>query len=225
MATGRMRDLLAAEAGEAVVLQGNLAFALGCARGGIHAADGYPGTPSTEVIDKGLRHLQDHMRVGWSVNEATAVGLGFGATMAGDDVVVTLKIPGLFQAADVVATVAAYTAPRGGLVLYIASDFTPSSTQYVTDPRYFLKSCFVPILEPRSHQEMYDVGARAAALAREVKAPVVVLASGILCHSEGLVRLDERREVPRLDGDLPWKRFMNLPRIARQNYETIHGTR
>jgi len=225
MASGRMRELLSAEAQLPVVLQGNIAFALGCARGGIHVADGYPGTPSTEVIDKGLRHLQHHMRVGWSVNEATAVALAFGATMVGDDAVVTLKIPGLFQAADVVATTAAYTAPRGGMVLYIASDFTPSSTQYVTDPRYFLKSCFVPILEPRSHQEMLEAGPRAAALSREISAPVAVIASGLLCHSEGLVTLIPTRDVPRLSGDLSYKRFMNLPRIARQNYETIQSVR
>ena len=59
-------DLVAAEEGRLAVLQGNVAFAVGCARGGIHAADGYPGTPSTEVIDKGLRHVQDRMRVVWS---------------------------------------------------------------------------------------------------------------------------------------------------------------
>jgi len=225
MASSRMVELLTAEIGRSVVLQGNIAFATGCARGGIHAADGYPGTPSTEVIDKGLRHLEDHMRVGWSVNEATAVALSFGTTMAGDDAVVTLKIPGLFQAADVVATAAGYTAPRGGLVLYVASDFTPSSTQYVTDPRYFLKSCFIPVLEPRSHQEMLEFGPKAAEISREAMTPVVVLASGLLCHSEGLVRLNGVRKVPRLGGDLSYKRFMNLPRIARQNYETIQAVR
>src|SRR5512137_1485673 len=115
MATNLIAQLADAPAGQRVVLQGNLAFAVGCVRGGVHAADGYPGTPSTEVIDKGLRFVQDRLHVGWSVNEANAVALGFGFTMAGGDVVVTMKVPGLFQAADVVATVANFTAPRGGL--------------------------------------------------------------------------------------------------------------
>src|SRR5512137_1327872 len=123
MATNLIAQLADAPAGQRVVLQGNLAFAVGCVRGGIHAADGYPGTPSTEVIDKGLRYVQDRMSVGWSVNEAVATGVSFGVTMSGADAVVTMKIPGLFQAADVVATVANFTAPRGGLVLYVASDF------------------------------------------------------------------------------------------------------
>lgn len=65
------------------VLQGNIAFAVGCVRAGIHAADGYPGTPSTEAIDKGLSQAQDRITVGWSVNEAVAVSVGVGHAMAG----------------------------------------------------------------------------------------------------------------------------------------------
>ena len=225
MAANHFRQLMDADEGTSAVLQGNLAFALGCARGGIHAADGYPGTPSTEVIDKGLRHLQDRMRVGWSVNEANAVAVGLGITMTGADAVVTMKIPGLFQAADVVATTAGYTAARGGLVLYVASDFVPSSTQYVTDPRYFLKSCFIPVLEPRSHQELLDSGPKAASMARRFHTPVVVLANGLLCHSEGLVNLPPRRQVDKLAGGGDFTRFMNLPGIARRNYDRIVSER
>lgn len=225
MDLNRIAGLVEAEPGQRVILQGNIAFAVGCARGGIEVADGYPGTPSTEVIDKGLRFLQDRMKVNWSVNEATAVAAAFGAAMAGADTVVTMKIPGLFQAADVVATMAGYTAPRGGLVLYVASDFVPSSTQYVTDPRYFLKSCMIPILEPRSHQEMLQIGAIAADLSRIHSSPVAVLANGLLCHSEGLVRLAERRSPVRADAGLDFKRFMNLPEIARRSYDTTLGRR
>ena len=67
-ARNRIAELTLAEAGEPRVLLGNIAFAVGCVRGGIHGADGYPGTPSTEVIDRGLRFVQDRMDVGWSVN-------------------------------------------------------------------------------------------------------------------------------------------------------------
>ena len=67
-----IRQLCTAPTGEVAVLQGNIAFAVGCVRGGVHAADGYPGTPSTEVIDRGLSEVQDLITVGWSVNEAVA---------------------------------------------------------------------------------------------------------------------------------------------------------
>jgi indolepyruvate ferredoxin oxidoreductase alpha subunit len=223
--SNQILELFEAAAGDPAILQGNIAFAVGCARGGIHGADGYPGTPSTEVIDKGLRHLQQQMRVGWSVNEAVATAVGFGFTMAGADAVVTMKVPGLFQAADVVATTANFTARRGGLVLYVASDFVPSSTQYVTDPRYFLRTCCIPILEPRTHQEFVEAGPLAAELGRAHATNVVVLASGLLCHSEGVVRLNPRRSVPRLDLGADFRPFMNLPSIARSNYDDILARR
>jgi indolepyruvate ferredoxin oxidoreductase, alpha subunit len=158
-------------AGKGVVIQGNMAFAVGCVRAGIHAADGYPGTPSTEVIDKGLSQVQDMITVGWSVNEAVAAGVGFGHTLAGSDCVVTMKIPGLFQAADVVTSAAFYTGRRGSLVYYIASDYTPSSTQHLVDPRYMLKSCCIPVFEPRNHQEMHEAARIAADLGRSSTRP------------------------------------------------------
>ena len=95
------RELCLGPAGRAEVLQGNIAFAAGVVRAGIPSADGYPGTPSSEVIHRGLGLVQDLITVGWSVNEAVAAGVGLGHCLAGDDCVVTMKIPGLYQAGDV----------------------------------------------------------------------------------------------------------------------------
>ena len=213
------------KAGKGVVIQGNMAFAVGCVRAGIHAADGYPGTPSTEVIDKGLSQVQDMITVGWSVNEAVAAGVGFGHTLAGSDCVVTMKIPGLFQAADVITSAAFYTGRRGSLIYYIASDYTPSSTQHLVDPRYVLKSCCVPVFEPRNHQEMHEAARIAADLGRQFNTPVAVIASGVLCHSEGLVRLMDtavREKAP-----LPEKMsdFITLPVRARMFHDQVRTTR
>ena len=183
-------------AGTNKVLQGNIAFAVGCVRAGIHAADGYPGTPSTEAIDKGLSQAQDRITVGWSVNEAVAVSVGVGHAMAGRDCVVTMKIPGLYQACDAFTSVSCYMQPKGALIYYIASDFTPSSTQHVIDPRYLFKSCFVPVFEPRTHQEMHEAAGLAADISRTHRTPVVILAGGLLCHSEGLVKLAEQHTRP-----------------------------
>ncbi|MFR7887143.1 MAG: hypothetical protein ACLU4B_01335 [Bilophila wadsworthia] len=105
-------------AGTNKVLQGNIAFAVGCVRAGIHAADGYPGTPSTEAIDKGLSQAQDRITVGWSVNEAVAVSVGVGHAMAGRDCVVTMKIPGLYQACDAFTSVSCYMQPKGAHLLH-----------------------------------------------------------------------------------------------------------
>ncbi len=219
-----MKNLCTGKEGEAVVIQGNIAFAAGCVRSGIHAADGYPGTPSTEVIDKGLSAVQDMIAVGWSVNEAVAASMGHGVSLAGKDCVVTMKIPGLFQAADNIGSSAFFTGERGALVYYIASDFTPSSTQHLIDPRPFLKSCFIPVLEPRTHQELHEAPELAADLSRALKTPVVILACGTLCHSEGLVRLNPiRKREAVTTGDL--KSFCTLPNIARANYNRVLSER
>ncbi len=216
-----VREWCEAPAGQVEILQGNMAFAVGCVRSGLHAADGYPGTPSSEVIDKGLSKVQDLIKVGWSVNEAVAAGVGHGHTLAGRDCVVTMKIPGLFQAADIFSSGALFNQPRGALVYYIASDFTPNSTQHTIDPRYFIKSCFVPVFEPRNHQELHESASLAVEIGRKYKTPVVILPGGNLCHSEGLVHLmpETRREPVPMPGSL--RSFNVLPAIARKNYDAV----
>ena len=223
--TNPMKELCLAPEGQAEILQGNIAFAAGCVRGGIHCADGYPGTPSSEVIDRGFSQVQDMIKVGWSVNEAVAAAVGHGHTIAGRDCVVTMKIPGVFQAADIFSSGALLIQERGALVYYIASDFTPSSTQHTIDPRYFFKSCFVPVFEPRNHQELHEAAALAVEIARNYKTQVVIMPNGHLCHSEGLVHLMpiQHREPVKMSADL--RAFNVLPGIARKNYDLVLAER
>ncbi len=216
-----IKKICTQESDAPTVLQGNIAFAAGCVRSGIHAVDGYPGTPSTEVIDKGLSQVQDMITVGWSINEATAVAVGHGHSLGGNDCVVTMKIPGLFQAGDPFTSGAFFNDKRGALVYYVASDYTPSSTQHLVDPRPFIKSCFTPIIEPRNHQELHDAPEIAADLARECHTPVVIMASGTLCHSEGLVRLSPIKKREKVELTVPLKSFNTLPAIARKNYDRV----
>ena len=219
------RDLCTGPAGRAEVLQGNIAFAAGVVRAGIPSADGYPGTPSSEVIHRGLSQVQDLITVGWSVNEAVAAGVGLGHTLAGDDCVVTMKIPGLYQAGDIFTSAALFTRERGALIYYVASDFTPSSTQHTIDPHYLFKSCFVPVLEPRDHQELHQAAAIAVELGREHNTQVVVLTSGLLCHSEGLIRLMEPQTRPRVEMPADLKPYNCLPPLTRANYDLVMAKR
>ncbi|HOW52182.1 MAG TPA: 2-oxoacid:acceptor oxidoreductase family protein [bacterium] len=221
----RFKELVASVPGSRHILQGNEAFALGVVHAGYHAADGYPGTPSTEVIDKYLSEVQDKLVVGWSVSEAVATAVTVGHAVAGSDAVVTMKIPGVFQAGDAITTSAFYTAQMGAFVIYAATDYVPSSTQHVIDARHFFAAARVPVLEPRDHQEMYDIAFIAADMSRKFRTQVVILASGILAHSEGLVttrapRTVEKRPLPEnLHG------WMLMPNIARQNYNAVNRER
>ncbi|MCH7612209.1 MAG: 2-oxoacid:acceptor oxidoreductase family protein [Candidatus Marinimicrobia bacterium] len=207
-----------APAGSAYILQGNAAFALGVIHAGYHAATGYAGTPSTEIIDKTLAYAQDYMRVGWSVNEAVAVSTGVGHAIAGFDALVTMKIPGVFQAADAITTSAFFSGKAGALVIFAATDYVPSSTQHVIDSRYFFASSRLPVLEPRNHQEMYDIARTAADMSRNFHTPVIILASGILSHSEALIRTKEPRKIEPNELPNTLHDWMLLPSIARKNY-------
>jgi indolepyruvate ferredoxin oxidoreductase alpha subunit len=223
--TATVKELCLAPNGQVEILQGNMAFAVGCVRGGIHCADGYPGTPSSEVIDRGLSQVQDLIKVGWSINEAVAAAVGQGHSLAGSDCVVTMKIPGLFQAGDIFTSGAFYVKERGALVYYIASDFTPSSTQHLVDPRYLFKTCFTPVLEPRNHQEMYAAPAIAAEISRTFCTQIVVFPNGNLCHSEGLVRLQPVQQRPPLKMPEKMNAFNVLPGMTRSHYDTVMTVR
>ncbi|MFO7810885.1 MAG: pyruvate ferredoxin oxidoreductase, partial [Candidatus Delongbacteria bacterium] len=214
----KFKDIVNSSAGEKFILQGNEAFALGVIHAGYHAADGYPGTPSTEVIDKYLSKVQDKINVGWSVNEAVAVAVGIGHSIAGYDTVVTMKTPGAFQAGDPITTSAFYTAEAGAFVLYVATDYVPSSTQHVIDLKYFFSSARIPVLEPQDHQGMYSIAFSASDISRKFNTPVVVLASGILAHSEGLIETRKPRKIIPRELGTGMKKWMTMPGIARKNY-------
>ncbi|NQS98483.1 MAG: 2-oxoacid:acceptor oxidoreductase family protein [candidate division Zixibacteria bacterium] len=214
----KFSNIIASPPGSKFILQGNAAFALGVIHAGYHAATGYPGTPSTEVIDKSLKYAQDKIKVGWSVNEAVAVSTAVGHSTAGYDAVVTMKIPGVFQAADAISTTAFFTGYSGALVIYAATDYVPSSTQHVIDARYFFASARLPVLEPRNHREMYEIAWTAADMSRKFSTPVIVLASGILAHSEALIVTKEPRIVAPKELPDNLHNWMLLPSIARANY-------
>ncbi len=216
----KFKEYINAPAGSRLLMEGNTAFALGVVHAGYHAADGYPGTPSTEIIDKCLQFVQDKMVVGWSVNEAVSVGVAVGHSMAGFDALVTMKIPGVFQAADVITTAAFYTGQAGALVIFAAADYVPSSTQHVIDARYFFASSRIPVLEPRTLQEMYQIPATAAEISKKFNTPVVVLSNGILNHTEGIVKVGKPKKNEPLPLPKSLNPWMHSPRIARSNYNT-----
>ena len=81
-------------------LMGNEAIALGAVAAGVNLVSGYPGTPSTEVLETVAKHRPDQTYVEWSVNEKAAMEVAAGAAYAGARSLVTMKQVGLNVAAD-----------------------------------------------------------------------------------------------------------------------------
>ncbi len=157
--------------------------------GGVALGTGYPGTPSTEILEafSGLGG-----RAQWAPNEKVALEVGLGAAFAGARVLVTMKHVGVNVAADPLFT-AAYTGVDGALVLVSADDPGMASSQNEQDNRRYAVAAGVPMLEPASSQEAYDFTLAAFELSARWKIPVILRMTTRVCHSKSVVR---RRESP-----------------------------
>ncbi len=140
-----------------VLLGGNEAVALAARHFGVALGTGYPGTPSTEIIE-------DFSELGgrgqWAPNEKVALEVGLGVAFGGARRLVTMKHVGLNVAADVLFT-AAYTGMTGPLVVVSADDPGMASSQNEQDNRRYAVAAGVPMLEPADSQEAYDFTLRA----------------------------------------------------------------
>jgi indolepyruvate ferredoxin oxidoreductase alpha subunit len=152
-------------------LSGNEAIARGAVRAGLGFACGYPGTPSTEIVEE-LAGIEGPI-VEWCINEKVALETGIGASLAGARALVTMKHVGLNVAADPFMTLA-LTGVNAGLVVVSADDPGMHSSQNEQDNRHFAAFAKVPMLEPSDSQEAYDFVAWAFDLSEEFDTPVLL---------------------------------------------------
>ena len=107
-------------------LMGNAAIARGAVAAGLNVISGYPGTPSTEVLETAAKYNDGSIYVEWSVNEKAALELGAGAAYCGARSMVTMKQVGLNVASDPLMSLA-YIGVKGGMVIMVADDPGPIS--------------------------------------------------------------------------------------------------
>ena len=117
-------------------LMGNEAIALGALAAGVNVACGYPGTPSTEILETMGKRAPEHVHVEWSVNEKSALEVAAGAAYAGARALVTMKQVGLNVASDPLMSLE-YIGVKGGMVIVVADDPGPISSQTEQDTRTF----------------------------------------------------------------------------------------
>lgn len=162
---------------------GNEAIARGAMEAGINLATSYPGTPASEIFLTLARHAKDGgFYAEWSINEKVAVEMAAGAAYAGARAIVSMKQMGLNVAADAVMSLA-YIGVRGGLVLVVADDPGPHSSQTEQDTRLFARFAGLPVLDPSSPAEAYAMTKYAFALSEELQLPVILRPTTRCCHS------------------------------------------
>ena len=194
------------------LLLSNKAIARGAWEAGVKFAAGYPGTPSTEILESLVHYPEVHTQ--WSANEKVAFEEGMGAAIGGLRVLVTMKHVGVNVAADALM-VFPYAGTNGGFVFISADDPGMHSSQNEQDNRYLALMAKVPIIEPVTAQECKDFVGIGLDLSEEFDTPVMLRTTTRLAHHKGLVELGKRGEVPLREFTPDPKRF-SVPIYRKQ---------
>jgi indolepyruvate ferredoxin oxidoreductase alpha subunit len=195
-------------------MSGNEAIALGAYEAGVSVASGYPGTPSTEIMEN--LALYDGVYTEWAPNEKVGLEVAIGASFAGARALATMKHVGLNVAADPLFT-ASYTGGRGGLVILTADDPDMHSSQNEQDNRNYALAAKIPMLEPSDPAEAKEFLKAAFELSEKFDTPVLVRITTRIAHVKGVVDKGERVKAD----DLPEiekhpEKFVMLPAMARR---------
>ena len=203
------------------LLMGNQAIALGSIRAGVGVVAGYPGTPSTEILETVAARNPGDIYVEWSVNEKAAMEVAAGAALSGARALVTMKQVGLNVASDPLMSLA-YIGVKGGMVIVSADDPGPISSQTEQDTRQFAEFANLPVFDPVSPEEAYEMIGEAFDYSEKYGTPVLFRPTTRVCHGCASITLDETRREVKPEGfvkdDAKWVIF---PRTSYLNHLKI----
>ena len=166
-----------------MLLNGDEAVAHAAMAAGVALGTGYPGTPSTEILEA-FAALGGPAE--WAPNEKVALEVALGAAFAGARALVTMKHVGLNVAADPLFT-ATHTGVSGALVLVVCDDPGMASSQNEQDSRRYAAAAGAPMLEPADAQEAYDYFLAAIRLSTRGQMPVLLRMTTRVCHTQSVV--------------------------------------
>ena len=214
-----MDRVLDAAPGSKILLLGNEAIARGALEAGIAVATTYPGTPASEIGDALARVAKDAgIYFEYSTNEIVATEFAIGAAASGVRALVSMKHVGLNVAADALLTFA-YTGTRGGFVLVTADDPSCHSSQNEQDNRYYALLGGIPLLEPSSPQECYEMTKEAFTLSEKLELPVIVRTTTRISHVRGPVVVGKIVQgAGKKEFVKDPKRFVTVPAVAKARH-------
>ena len=179
------------------LLMGNEAIAQGALEAGVQVAAAYPGTPSSEVLATLAAMAGDYgFYAEWSINEKAALETAGGASLAGARSLAAMKQVGLNVASDPLMSLA-YIGVKGGLVLVVADDPGPHSSQTEQDTRRFAQFAKLPVLDPASPAEAREMTKYAFELSEKLLLPVILRPTTRTCHACQDVETADNIEKPR----------------------------
>jgi indolepyruvate ferredoxin oxidoreductase alpha subunit len=206
-----------------LLLLGDEAIAQGAIDGGLSGMYAYPGTPSTEVmeyIQGSARAEERNIHRLWSANEKTAYESALGMSYGGKRAMVAMKHVGLNVAADPFMN-SAVTGVNGGLLVVAADDPSMHSSQNEQDSRVYGKFASIPIFEPSTQQEAYDMTYDGFELSEKYKVPVLLRITTRLAHSRSVIITKVEKPENGFSFPKDAKQFILLPSMARVKYRIL----
>jgi len=210
------------------LLMGNEAMAHAALEAGVRVVAGYPGTPSSEIIETvakchaaGTAH---GVHVEWSTNEKAALELLGGASYAGARCLFTCKQMGLNVAADALMCLT-YVGIKGGLVLVVADDPGPISSQTEQDTRRFAAFAKVPVLDPATPEQAAAMIKQAFELSERYTTPVIVRPTTRVDHASAFFEVADEtfaREVPETGFERDPMKWVIFPAKAYRSHGEIN---
>lgn len=206
-------------------LTGNQAFAHAALEAGVRVCAGYPGTPSSEVIETvAAQHAAGKaqgVHVEWSTNEKAALELLAGASYAGARTLFTCKQVGLNVASDALMSLN-YVGVKGGMVLYVADDPGPISSQTEQDTRRFAAFAKVPVFDPATPEQGCEMMAEAYDLSERYGTPVIMRPTTRICHASTFVDVAETTTARQPEGFKKDSRWVIFPKRAYEAHGEIN---
>ena len=199
-------------------VMGNGAIALGALTAGVNLVSGYPGTPSSEIIETIAKYPHDGIHLEWSVNEKAALEVAAAASYSGARALVTMKQMGLNVASDPLMSVA-YIKINGGLVIVSADDPGPISSQTEQDGRRFADFCRIPVFDPSCPEEAFTMVQDAFEYSEKYSTPVLLRPTTRVCHAYASIDIPGERRPKAYSGfEKDTGRWVIFPRVSHINH-------
>lgn len=202
-------------------VMGNGAIALGALKAGVNLVAGYPGTPSSEIIETVAKYPHEGTYVEWSVNEKAAMEVAAAAAYCGARAMVTMKQVGLNVASDPLMSLA-YVGVKGGMVVVSADDPGPISSQTEQDTRRFAEFARIPVFDPSSPEEAFEMIGDAFEYSEKYKTPVILRPTTRVDHAYASIDAPDTFTAKEYEGFVKdSKKWVIFPRLSFMNHAMI----
>ncbi|MBQ6520719.1 MAG: indolepyruvate ferredoxin oxidoreductase subunit alpha [Anaerolineaceae bacterium] len=200
------------------LLLGNEAVARGLFEAGCGFVSSYPGTPSTEITEAAAKY--DEIYAEWAPNEKVAMEATFGASLAGTRSFCGMKHVGLNVAADPLFTLS-YTGVNAGMIIAVADDAGMHSSQNEQDSRHYAIAAKLPMFEPSDSAEALEFTKLAYEISEQYDTPVLMKMCTRVAHSQSVVEMGERTELPRKAYEKNVMKWVMMPGMAKKRHPIV----